>query len=183
MTSYWTRVSRCLREQICPPDGNLVDASVSLRCLPPAHMRTVWIFSPDHSRYPRIFSVHFVGRWGQRWHDGFEVSDRLRALSPTPTQHVQPVVPAPWTQNTQVIDHMALLSFSHMGFPSPNCSSQWPRRSHQGHVADLRLVEQVPMRCLKPQAHHRHAQRTALAPQCAIPDYIVAALCAVTNLA
>ena len=40
------------------------------------------------------------------------MSGRLRALSPTPTQHVQPVVPASWTQNTQVIDHMALLSFS-----------------------------------------------------------------------
>ena len=32
------------------------------------------------------------------------------------------------------------------------------------------------MRCLKPQAHHCHAQRTALESQCAIPEYIVAAL-------
>ena len=71
-------------------------------------MRTLWIFSPDHSRYPRILSVHFVGRWGQRWHDGFEASDRLRALIPTPTLHVQTLVHATNTQNTQVIDHHAL---------------------------------------------------------------------------
>ena len=140
-------------------------------------MRTNHFFFPDHSPSPRIFCAHFVGRWGQRWHDGFEVSDRLRALSPTPTQHVQPVVPASWTQNTQVIDHMAFLSFSHMGFPSPNCCSQWPRRASRTCSRPYRLVEQVPMRCLKPQAHHHHAQRTTLAQQCAISDYIVAALC------